>query len=193
LITTILPLTALAGNPENPEVIDRMRDVKLFGLFTIPFQMKYEYADFIAAWLHEESNNPEYISVSLQIRNLEGKTESLEAIYNVDWLWNQDRFTANLHINPDGIGLFLVGRSLNGDDMIDEWIDCDGLVDIENNVITWSVPKEYMQNPPKGSTITSIRPHTHLRFTDNSGLPLTDLFKDLPWNAKTTKDYVLQY
>jgi hypothetical protein len=193
LITTILPLTAHAGDPENPEVVDRMRDVKLFGLFTVPFQMKFEYADVIAAWLHEESINPEYLSVSLQLRHLEEKTGLLEAIYDVDWLWKQDRFIANLHINPDGIGQFFVGRSLNGDDSIDEWIGCDGLVDIENNVITWFVPKEFMRNPPKGSTITFIRPHTHLRFTDDSGLPLTDLFKDLSWNAKITKDYVMEY
>ena len=30
LIMTILPMTALAGDPENPEVVDRIRDVKLF-------------------------------------------------------------------------------------------------------------------------------------------------------------------
>jgi hypothetical protein len=192
LTATLLPITALAGDPENPEFIDRIRDVKLFGLFSIPFQNEYKYADVVAAWLHEESANPDYLSVSLQIRDLEEKTESLEAIYDVDWLLNQDRFIANLHINPDGIGSFSVGRSLDLNDDIDEWIDCGGTVDIQNNVITWFVPKEFMRNPPRGSTITSILPAAILRFTDDSGLPLMDLFKDLPMNAKTSKEYVLQ-
>ena len=193
LVTTILPLTALAGDPENPEVIDRIRDVKLFGVITIPLQMQYKYADIVAAWLHEESANPNHLSVSLQIRDLEEKTESLEAIYVVDWTWNNHRFLVCLHINPDGIGSFLVGRSLDYNDDIEEWITCDGLVDLEKNIITWSVPKEFIQNLRKGSTITNISPSTGLRFTDASGLPLMDLFKDLSWNAKSSKDYVIQY
>jgi hypothetical protein len=193
LTTTILPLTVLAGDPENPEVIDRIRDVKLFGVITIPLQMHYKYADIVAAWLHEESANPDYLSVSLQIRDLEEKTGSLEAIYNVDWLWNNNRFIVNLHINPQGIGSFIVGRSLDYNDDIEKWIPCDGTVDLEKNIITWSIPKEFMQNLRKGSTITNINPSAGLRFTDASGLPLIDFFKDLSWNAKSSKDYVIQY
>lgn len=198
IIITLFVLSALsfvteAGDPENPEFVDRIRDVKLFGLFTIPFQMEYTYADVVAAWFYEESVNPDYLSVSLEIRDLEDKTESLEAIYNVHWLWKQDRFIANLHINPTGIGSFNVGRSLDYNDEIDEWITCEGIVDSETNVITWSIPKEFMRNPPKGSTITSILPAAILRFTDDSGLPLTDLLKDLPMNAKISKEYKIQY
>jgi hypothetical protein len=193
LITTVLSLTAIAGDPENPEVVDRLRDVKLFGLINIPLQMEYDYVDIVAAWFQEDNTNPEYLSVSLQIRDLEERTEEFEAIYDVDWLWNNDRFIACLHINPDGIGSFFVGRSLDDDDTIDEWIDCEGIVDTEDNVITWSVPKTFMGNPPQGSTITSISPSTHLRFTDDSGLPLMDLFKDLSWNAIHTHDYRIRY
>ena len=84
-ITTLLPIIALAGDPENPEFVDRIRDVKLFGLFIIPFQMKYKNVDVISVWFKEESINPENLYVSLKIQDLEEKTESLEAIYNVDW------------------------------------------------------------------------------------------------------------
>jgi hypothetical protein len=193
LITTILPITALAGDPENPEFIDKIRDVKLFGVITIPLQMQYKYADIVTAWLHEESANPDYLSVSLQIRDLEEKTESLEAIYDVDLTWNNHRFIAMLHINPEGIHPFWVGRYLDESNDIAQWFECEGTVDIETNVITWLIPKEFMGTPPKGSTITHINPLAILRFTDASGLPLMDLFKDLPWNAKTTKDYIIQY
>ncbi len=82
-MTTVLPMTAIAGDPDNPEFIDRIRDVKLFGIFTIPFQMEYKFADIVAAWLHEENTNPDYLSVSLQIRDLEEKTESLEGFMSL--------------------------------------------------------------------------------------------------------------
>jgi len=193
LITTVLPITALAGGPENPEVVDRIRDVKLFGVITIPLQMQYKYADIVAAWLHEESLTPEYLFVSLQLRDLNEKTESLEAIYDVDLTWNNNRFIAMLHINPEGIHPFWVGRYLDESNDIAQWFECEGTVDIKTNVITWLVPKEVMGNPSKGSIITSIHPLAILRFTDASGLPLMDLFKDLSWNAKTSKDYVIQY
>ena len=193
LMTTVLPMTAIAGDPDNPEFIDRIRDVKLFGIFTIPFQMEYKFADIVAAWLHEESTNPDYLSVSLQIRDLEEKTESLEAIYVVDWSWNNHLYGVSLHINPQGIGSFDVGRSLDYTDDIEEYITCEGIVDIERNSITWSVPKEFIGNPPKGATIESIYPLTTLRFTDESGLPIIDLFKDFSWNGKTSNAYVIQY
>jgi len=182
-----------AGDSENPEVVDRIRDVKLFWFFAIPFQMEYKHADIVAAWLHEESVNPEYLSVSLQMRDLGEKTESLEASYTVDWAWNNHLFLVALRINPDGIVSFDVGRSLDYNDDIEEWITCDGTVNVQQNIITWSVPKEFIGNPPKGATIQSILPITTLRFTAASGLPRMDLFKDTGWNAKVSKGYVIQY
>lgn len=193
LTTTILPMTALAGDPENPEVVDRIRDVKLFWFFAIPFQMEYKHADIVAAWLHEESTNPDYLSVSLQMRDLGEKTESLEASYTVNWAWNNHLFLVALRINPDGIVSFDVGRSLDYNDDIEQWITCNGTVDVQQNIITWSVPKEFIGNPPKGATIQSILPVTTLRFTAASGLPRMDLFKDTGWNAKVSKGYVIQY
>jgi hypothetical protein len=193
LTTIILPMTALAGDPENPEVVDRIRDVKLFWFFAIPFQMEYKHADIVAAWLHEESATPDALFVSLRIRDLEEKTESLEAIYTVDWAWKMDSYSVCLHIHPDGISSFDVGRSLDHNDDIEEWITCDGVINVEQNSITWSVPKEFIGNPWKGATIQSIFPTTTLRFTDESGLPQMDLFKDTGWNAKTSKEYVIQY
>jgi hypothetical protein len=190
---TILPMTALAGDPENPEVVDRIRDVKLFWFFAIPFQMEYKHADIVAAWLHEESASPESLFVSLRTRDLEEKTESLEAIYTVDWSWKNNRYLVLLHIHPDGPSSFDVGRSLDQNDDIEEWITCVGLVDVEQNSITWSVPKEFIGNPWKSATIQSIFPTTTLRFPDESGLPQIDLFKDTGWNAKISKEYVIRY
>jgi len=45
----------------------------------------------------------------------------------------------------------------------------------------------------EGQIIENIVPHTHLRHTESSGRPMWDLFKDLPWNAKITKDYTINY
>jgi hypothetical protein len=182
-----------AGDPENPEVVDRIRDVKLFWFFAIPFQMEYKHADIVAAWFHEESVTPDSLFVSLQVRDLVEKTESLEAIYDVEWTWKNYQCSVLLHIHPDGISSFWVGRSLDYNDDTEEWITCDGMLDVEQNIITWSVPKEFIGNPWKGTTIQNIFLGTVLRCTDESGLPQMDLFKDTGYNAKITKSYVIQY
>ncbi len=189
----MLPLTASAGDPEHPEFVDPLRDVKLFGLIPIPLQMEFKYADIVAAWMYEESINSGDLCISLQIRDLEERTESLEAIYVVDWVWNNDRFVVFLHINPTGVGSFVVERSLDDNDDMDDWMICDGTVDVETNIITWVVPKTFIGNPPKGSSMKDIFPMTDLRFTDDSGLPIIDLFKDYPYNAKLTHNYILRY
>ena len=64
---------------------------------------------------------------------------------------------------------------------------------LDNEIITWIIPKDAIGNPRNGQIIENIVPHTHLRYPESSGIPMWDLFKDLPWNAKVTKDYILEY
>jgi len=193
LLLSAFPFTVKAGDAKNPDVVDRIMDVKLFGVIGFPFQANLKYADIVSSWFFENNTNPNFLYVSLKLRDLEDKTDGLEAIYDVDWSFNNNYYITCVHANPYGFGVFSVGRSTDGDDVFEEWEICDGMFDTDSNVITWEVSKDTIGNPQPFSKLINIFPSTHLRFTDNSGLPLMDLFKDLSWNAKTTKDYVIQY
>ncbi|MCX6664077.1 MAG: hypothetical protein NTZ75_07505 [Euryarchaeota archaeon] len=193
LILTVLPLRVLAGDENNPEVEDRILDVKLFGIFPFPLQNNLKYADIVSAWFHGNIENPDYLYVTLKIRELQEKTDGLEAIYDVEWTFNNNSYITCVHANPKGFGGFAIGKSIDGDHDFESWENCEGNFNVANNTITWIVPKETIGYPHTGNILTDISPHTHLRFTDNSGLPLWDLFKDLPWNAKSIKDYTIQY
>ncbi len=194
LITAILPITGIviAGSEEDPEVEDRIFDVKLFGIFEFPLQIYFKYADVVSTWFYENIDNPDYLYISLKIRDLDAKTDDLEAIYDVDWSYSNNRYICCVHNNPNGYGPFVIGKSTDGDDNYEDWAICDGTFDVENNIITWEVPKTVIGDPLIGHKLTSISPHTHLRFKDDSDLPHMDLFKDLSWNAKTVKDYRIQ-
>ena len=194
LIATILPITGtvIAGSEEDPEVEDRIFDVKLFGIFVFPLQIHFKYADIVSTWFYENSDNPDYLYVSLKIRDLDAKTDDLEAIYDVDWSYLNNRYICCVHNNPNGYGPFVIGKSTDGDDNYEDWALCNGTFDVENNIITWEVPKTAIGDPLIGHKLTSISPHTHLRFRDDSDLPRMDLFKDLYWNAKTVRDYLIQ-
>jgi len=193
LTLTVTPWPVLAGDVDNPEIQDRIFDVKLFGILPYPLQNKLKYADIVSVWFHENNGTPDYLYVTLKIRDLEEKTNGLEAIYDVDFRFNSVLYITCVHANPMGFGPFFIGKSMDGDDDFEFWDNCDGNFNVENNTITWIVPKVIIGDPHHGNKIMDIFPSTHLRFTDDSGLPLIDLFKDLSWNAKKLKDYDIQY
>ena len=193
LIITILPITALAGDPENPEVKDRTRDVKLFGLFTLIPQFPFTYIDIVSAWIYEEGNNPENLYMSLKIMDLKDTTQKYDAIYVISWIHKSIPYSASVHIFPTGPSVLFAGQSdEQGNDYVD-FVICDGDIDSSTDIITWIIPKNAIGNPSKGSTITNIVPMTALRYPEESVIPMWDLFKDLPWNALVTKDYQIQY
>ena len=193
LTITSFSYNTIAGSEEDPEVEDRIRDVRLFGLFPFLPQSNYVYVDIISAWISEEETNPDLLYMNLKIRDLKDTTEKYDAIYVISWFFNNVHYSASVHIFPDGPTSLKAGAiDQEKNDFID-FVVCDGNIDSTNNIITWIIPKNAIGNPTTGLKITNIVPHTHLRNTESSGLPMWDLFKDLPWNAKITKDYIIKY
>ena len=195
LISTILPIagTVLAGSEEDPEIEDRIRDVMLFGLFPFLPQFNFKYVDIISAWIYEEEDNPDYLYMNLKIRDLEDTTEKYDAIYVISWTLDSGTYSASVHIFPHGPTALLAGPTDEERNDYVDYVVCEGDIDSINHIITWIIPKDAIGNPNTGQKIENIVPHTHLRYPESSGIPMWDLFKDLPWNAKITKDYILQY
>jgi hypothetical protein len=193
MITTLLPITALAGDPENPEVKDRTRDVKLFGLFTLVPQFPFAYVDIVSAWIYEEENNPENLYMSLKIMDLKDTTLKYDAIYSISWIHKSIPYSAGVHIFPTGPTALYAGQWDEQGNAYVDFVICDGDIDSSTDIITWIIPKTAIGNPSKGSTITDIVPVTSLRYPEDSVIPMWDLFKDLPWNALVMKDYQIQY
>jgi hypothetical protein len=215
LITTILPFNASAGDEENPEVKDRIEDVMGF----IPYSTCLSI-DMVSTWFSEDDSNPENLYISLKTIDLDAKTKTkarplfsiftfllqrlsrhifkintkeYQMVYAVAWRVNNKYYTTVVHGYSDRIGDFIVGKSPDGDDEIDHWYYCDGTFDKENNIITWVIPKDLIDNPSQGSLVTYISPHTHLRQVDEQGRPTMDYAKDVSLDALVIKDYVIQY
>jgi hypothetical protein len=190
---TIFSINVFAGSEEDPEVEDKIRDVKLFGIFPFLLQFNFKYVDIISAWIYEEDNNPDYLFMSLKIRDLEETTEKYDAIYVISWTLNSVTYSASVHIFPHVPTSLLAGPTDEERNDYVNYVICEGNIDCNNEIITWIIPKDAIGNPIKGQIIENIVPHTHLRYTESSGLPMWDLFKDLTWNAKFTKDYTINY
>jgi hypothetical protein len=193
LIATLLPITAMAGDENDPEIKDKTRDVKLFGLFPLFPQFHFRYIDIVSVWIYEEENNPENLYISLKLMDLKNPTQKYDAIYVIDWNYKSISYTAGTHIFPTGPWPLYAGQwDEQGNDYVNSVI-CNGNIDSSNHIITWIIPKNAIGNPSKGSKITNISALTDLRYPEGSVIPSVDLFKDLTWNALVMKDYQIQY
>jgi hypothetical protein len=185
--------TVIAGDEENPEVVDKIFDVKLFGTFPFFPQMFFKNADFKSVWFYEEGSNPEYLYICMKLRELQTSSDEYDFIYVVDWTYNDVSYGASIHLLPTGLTSYISGTFDEEGNHYLDYVVCEGDFDDTTSIITWIVPKENIGNPMKGNKITNIVPHTHIRFPLDSGRVKFDLFKDLPWNALITKDYTIEY
>ena len=214
---SLSPLTGyvLAGDEDDPEVEDRIRDVTGF----VPYSACISI-DMVSAWFSEDESNPDYLYVSLKTVDLDAKIKTrnrlifrffemsfqrffknifnlnskiYQMVYAVEWKIENNYYVVVVHGYTDHIGSFLVGKSTDGDSEMDDYYYCDGVFDKENNIITWEINKDLIDNPSQGSKVEYIGPHTHYREVDDSGKPTMDYAKDIPSNAIVIKDYILQY
>jgi hypothetical protein len=193
LILPSLSISISAGSEEDPEIVDRTFDVKLFGLIPFLPQTNFKNADFESVWFSEQEDHPDTLYIYMKVRELKTTSETYEFIYVVDWTYNNVRYGADIRLLPQGLTSFLAGTlDEDGNDYVD-YVVCQGTFDDETNIITWMIPKSEIGNPVKWTKITNIIPYTDIRFPLDSGKVKFDLFKDLPWNAKITKDYSIKF
>lgn len=189
LLTTIFSIGAIAGDPENPEFEDRILDVKLFGLIRWIFQSRYKNMDVQSAWMSEDADEPEYLIAAMKLRDLEIPSENDQINYVLTFLIHNHLYNLHVQINNDGVSDFSIGKSLDEDDQIDDSIIIEGILDVENDIITWKIPKNYIDDYQIGVELYDIRASTHLQKSEKTPFLWLDLFKDLPGNAKLQKTY----
>ena len=195
LVGFLIPLigNVNAGTESDPELKDRILDVRFNGFLPLYPQILFKYLDIVSVWFEEKSDNPDIIYVSLKLRDIVTKTDSLEVIYLVGWFYQNEQYICSIHIHPEGVyGNPYICRQI-GNDEYDNFHVVECTLDVDKYIVTWEVPKDTVGNPAKGHMITGVYGFTNNRATEESGLPRVDLFKDLTWNAKSNRDYKIQY
>ena len=79
LTATILPMTAFAGDPENPEIKDELNDTDLL------------FLDIESAWFYENADEPEFLYTALKVHSLSLK---INAVYSIRWTYNGKEYVA---------------------------------------------------------------------------------------------------
>jgi hypothetical protein len=175
-------MTALAGDPENPEIEDELNDTDL------------SFLDIESAWFYEKADAPEYLYTALKVKSLNLKTN---AVLSIRWNYNGKDYVSGFDTYRFQEDVFRSGDPKRASYW--QWNSmpvCEGTTDQTTNIITWKVLKRNIGNPEKGDVLTNTRAAAvsggYLSFiyffTGN-------YFRDFAPNQQGTygSDYIIQY
>ena len=184
LIITILPITGtvLAGDEENPEIVDGTGDTNL------------DFLDIESAWFYEKADEPDYLFTVLKIMDLK---ETFNAVFSIRWTYNGVVYVSGLETFFFRDKEFRSGLRQRATYW--QWKnmpECIGVLDQNNYIITWKILKSNIGNPHKNDVLTN---------TESSavaGFPLSFIYfftgndyRDFAPDAinEYGKDYVIKY
>jgi len=181
LISNIIPVTVMAGDEENPEIIDELYDTDLSKL------------DINSVWFYEKINDSDYLFISMKIINL---NEKINAIFSVTWFYNDIKYVSGLDVFFYREKVFRSGLYQRATHR--QWLgmpECEGIYDVDNNIITWKILKENIGNPQKDGVLTKTRASAVLGFPLNLLLFLVIDYRDFAPSVITEygKDYIINY
>ena len=202
LITTILPLTAMAGDEQNPEIVDETDD--LFGIFALKpnvynfftkskiFNMEsFDFMDITKAWFYEKPDKPDYLYTAIKLKNLEFINQ--RTIYAMHWEFEGKNYAVGVHVYSNGeIQGFFAGETFGIFNRYGPYHNASGSFDLDNDLVIFEISKDVIGNPEPGDILTRTDAWTGLRFIFEAlTIPLGgEVAKD--W-AGYGADYTIKY
>jgi hypothetical protein len=194
-ITTLIPITALAGDEENPEITDVIGDART-------------YLDIKKAWFYEDPSTPEILYTTIELTK--PSTIPFKQHLVVSWEMNGEHYASML-----GIGYSLthwlwyvsvVGRGAFGDPK-PITSDIQGSFDTKKGTVTCIIPKSTIGNPTPGDVLTKTQSVCFQRFGLWGSLGFYPPFRYFLFNVMLKKlqvedvapnvdyglDYIIQY
>jgi len=205
--TTILPITAIAGDENDPEITDNLNDqfgplvdyptrVRTKIALTLLQMNSFDFIDIYSAWFYENEFEPNYLYAALKLKDLSVNPQ--RAIYTIHWKCNGVPYAVWSHLYNNGqnyTGSVGVDRRFNY-----RWHDAEVTYDFNRSIVTFKMDKKYIGDPQPGDLLIRTFAWTALRFNFE---PLTLLFgsgeliKDaapfLENNTDYGRDYVIQF
>ena len=153
---------------ENPEIEDRPGDT--FG-----------YLDILSAWFFEDPDEPDYLYIAIEIRNLKIR---LRTVFSVYWTYDGVKYASTMFVGIYGaywsISYFDEGWKATGS---------DGSYDLQTGVITMKIQKSKIGDPQQGDKLANTYALAWQKFIFGWIAWLADFAPDDGYG----KDYIIQY
>ena len=191
LIITILPITVMAGDEQNPEIVDETND--LFGIFALKpnvynfftkskiFNMEsFDFMDITKAWFYENPDKPDYLYTAIKLKNLDFINQ--RTIYAMHWEFEGKNYAVGVHVYSNGVTKgFFAGETFGIFNRYGPYNNASGSFDLDNDIVIFEIQKNVIGNPEPGDILTRTDAWTGLRFIFE---PLT-----IPLGGEVAKDW----
>jgi hypothetical protein len=143
LLLAILPVSTLAGDPDDPEITDDLDDTYM------------PHLDIKSAWFFENPDEPQYLFTALEVKSINLKAN---AVLSIRWSYKGTEYVSALDTYLFKKDVFRSGDPKQASHW--QWIHlpkCEGTINQETNVITWKILKSNIGNPGKDDILTNTR------------------------------------
>ena len=151
LIAILSPTLAIAGDEEDPEIVDESEDD------IVPF------LDIISAWFYEQDDQPDFLFIGLKLKEI--STTPLKQHLTVHWELNGVECAAMMAVGYKDVESvnFSAGWG-HGLWFQEHYQEIQGEYDEETGIIIMMIPKSMIKNPQKGDILTNTYALTFQRF-----------------------------
>ncbi len=171
LITTILQITTMAGDENDPEIRDNLND-QFGALVEFPTRIRtrialallqmnsFDFIDINSAWFYENEFESDYLYAALKLNDL--SIISQDAIYSVHWTFNGVAYSVGSHLYNNGqysscfVGL---DKWFNN-----KWQNAEVTYDFDRNIVTFKMDKKFIGDPQPDDILMKTFAWTALRF-----------------------------
>ena len=144
-ILFISSINVLAGNLNDPEITDVTGDA-------------YGYLDIHSVWFFEDENEPDYLFVAMKIN--EPSYYKFQQTFSVFWKYKNEEYACGLnlgfglgeHWGESSAGKYVNRAPHGGPDYYNN-LEI-GVYSLEDEIITWKIPKELIGDPQKDDVLT---------------------------------------
>jgi hypothetical protein len=190
-LTSIFSITVIAGDEENPEILDE-EDTAVF-----------DYLDIISAWFFEKEEEPDYLFTALKIKEI--NQNKFKQHLTVHWEHNGIECASSLHIGYGNPWFSFSAGYGHGFWFQEHYQRIDGEYDEETGIISCKIPKNIINNPQKGDILTKTKALTFQRFGFIGRLGFDRFWLcglislstgKVPWDGAPNeygRDYIIQY
>lgn len=167
---------------------------------------RFDYIDAVSGWFYEESDEPEYLFISMQLVDL---TEHIGTVYAIHWEYDDVHYDVGLH---NGVFIPRVNEKHWSCDYYDQhpvwfwrekpistWEETtnSGVFDVREDIITWKIHKDCIGNPQPGEVLTRSYIFTAHRISKVGLIPVFFIPFSYELSDATepseSQDYIVQY
>lgn len=187
LFVSVVPLSVVAGDEQDPEITDDEGDMFQHPLFYLP-QRSLNAVDIVSAWFFEDRNESDFLFISIKVVDLHYlpvlRSTYLFECGHGDYVYS-GRFTTQF------LGLYSVGiltRSYpNRIHFIRVFFDRD------HDLVTFKIPKKFIDDPQPGEVLTRTRVASTITTTSGYLLDFILVGDIAPDHQSSGKNYMIQY